>query len=127
MSLYELVFVIRQDISSNDVDKITDDFIKIITSEGGSVKKNEYWGLRNLAYEINNNKKGHYTLLAFEAKPAVVKELERKIKLSEDVIRYMTLAVESISDQPSAILRSKGGSDDVAIDVTLNKDNLDIE
>jgi small subunit ribosomal protein S6 len=126
MSLYELVFVIRQDISSNDVDKITDDFIKIITTEGGSVKKNEYWGLRNLAYEINNNKKGHYTLLGFEAMPAVVKELERKIKLSEDVIRYMTLAVESISDQPSAILRSKTGADDITIDVTLNKDSLDI-
>ncbi len=125
MSLYELVFVIRQDISSNDVDKITDDFIKIITAEGGSVKKNEYWGLRSLAYEINNNKKGHYTLLGFEAMPAVVLELERKIKLSEDVIRYMTLNVESISAEPSAILRSKAGGDDVAIDVTLNKDSLE--
>lgn len=125
MSLYELVFVIRQDISSNDVDKITDDFIKIITAEGGLIKKNEYWGLRNLAYEINNNKKGHYTLLGFEAMPAVVVELERKIKLSEDVIRYMTLNVESISAEPSAILRSKVGGDDVAIDVTLNKDSLD--
>lgn len=125
MSLYELVFVIRQDISSNDVDKITDDFIKIITAEGGSIKKNEYWGLRNLAYEINNNKKGHYTLLGFEAAPAVVVELERKIKLSEDVIRYMTLNVESISSEPSAILRSKAGGDDIAIDVTLNKDSLE--
>lgn len=125
MSLYELVFVIRQDISSNDVDKITDDFIKIITTEGGSIKKNEYWGLRNLAYEINSNKKGHYTLLGFEAAPAVVLELERKIKLSEDVIRYMTLNVESISAEPSAILRNKAGGDDVAIDVTLNKDSLE--
>lgn len=125
MSLYELVFIIRQDVSSNDVDRITDDFSKIITNDGGLIKKNEYWGLRNLAYEIDNNKKGHYILLGFEAKSDVVLELERKIKLSEDVIRYMTLRVESLSNEPSAILRSKNSDSEVSIDVTLNRDSID--
>lgn len=125
MSLYELVFIIRQDISSNDVDRITDEFTKIITENGGSLKKSEYWGLRNLAYEINNNKKGHYTLLGFEGSHDVVLELERKIKLSEDVIRYMTLSVDAISNDPSAILKSKSSDDEVAIDVTLSKENLE--
>lgn len=125
MSLYELVFIIRQDISSNDVDRITDEFTKIITENGGSFKKSEYWGLRNLAYEIDNNKKGHYTLLGFEASHAAVLELERKIKLSEDVIRYMTLSVDAISNEPSAILKSRSSGDEVAIDVTLSKENLE--
>jgi small subunit ribosomal protein S6 len=125
MSLYELVFIIRQDVSSNDVDKITDEFIKIIKNDGGSVIKNEYWGLRSLSYEINNNKKGHYTLLGFEGNGAIVSELERKMKLSEDVIRFMTHNVEEISKEPSPILRGKSPDDDIAIDVTLSKANLD--
>jgi small subunit ribosomal protein S6 len=125
MSLYELVFIIRQDVSSNDVDKITDDFIKIIKNDGGSIIKNEYWGLRSLSYEINNNKKGHYTLLGFEGNGAIVSELERKMKLSEDVIRFMTHNVEEISKEPSPILRGKSPDDDIAIDVTLSKANLD--
>lgn len=125
MSLYELVFIIRQDVSSSDVDRITDDFIKIIKNEGGNLVKNEYWGLRSLAYEIDNNKKGHYTLLGFEGNGAIVNELERKMKLSEDVIRFMTHNVEVISTEPSPILRGKSQDDEIAIDVTLNKINLD--
>ncbi len=125
MSLYELVFIIRQDVSSSDVDRITDDFIKIIKNDGGSLVKNEYWGLRSLAYEINNNKKGHYTLLGFEGNGAIVNELERKMKLSEDVIRYMTHNVEAISKEPSPILRGKNPDEEVAIDVTLSKENIE--
>ncbi|MBP7189955.1 MAG: 30S ribosomal protein S6 [Rickettsiaceae bacterium] len=125
MSLYELVFIIRQDVSSNDVDRITDEFSKIITNDGGLLKKNEYWGLRSLAYEIDNNKKGHYILLGFDAKPSVIPELERKIKLSEDVIRYVTIKVDSMSSEPSAILRNKNSDNDVSIDVTLNRDNIE--
>ncbi len=125
MSLYELVFIIRQDIASNDVDRITDEFSKIITDNGGSLIKTEYWGLRNLSYEIDNNKKGHYTLLGFDASHDVVLELERKIKLSEDVIRYMTLSVDSISKDPSAILKSNSSDNEISIDVTLNKESLE--
>ena|ERR1700677_2037536 len=125
MSLYELVFIIRQDVSSNDVDKITDDFITVIKKEGGSLVKNEYWGLRNLAYEIDNNKKGHYTLLGFEGNGLVVSEIERKMKLREDVIRFMTNRAEALSQEPSPILRGKSQDDEIAIDVTLSKTNLE--
>lgn len=125
MSLYELVFIIRQDVSSSDVDKITDNFTKIIENEGGKLIKNEYWGLRSLAYEIDNNKKGHYTLLGFEGNGAIVSELERRMKLSEDVIRFMTHNVETVSSEPSPILRGKSHDDEIAIDVTLSKANLD--
>jgi len=125
MSKYELVFIIRQDVSSSDVDKITDEFIKIIKNDNGVLIKNEYWGLRSLAYEIQNNKKGHYTLLGFEGTGATVNELERKMKLSEDVIRFMTHSVETISKEPSPILRGKSMDDEVAIDVTLSKANIE--
>jgi small subunit ribosomal protein S6 len=125
MSLYELVFIIRQDVSSSDVDRITEDFSKIIKSSGGSIIKNEYWGLRTLAYEIDNNKKGHYTLLGFESDAATVNELDRKMRLSEDVIRFMTHNVEEISAEVSPILRGRATENETAIDVTLNKPDLD--
>ena len=125
MSLYESVFIIRQDVSSSDVDRITEDFIKIIKSAEGSLIKNEYWGLRALAYEIQNNKKGHYVLLGFEADGATVNELDRKMKLSEDVIRFMTHNVEEISQEVSPILRGRSPENEITIDVTLNKADLE--
>ncbi|MES2215146.1 MAG: 30S ribosomal protein S6 [Pseudomonadota bacterium] len=125
MSLYELVFIIRQDVSSSDVDRITEDFSKIIKTAGGSIIKNEYWGLRTLAYEINNNKKGHYILLGFETDAATINELDRKMKLSEDVIRFMVHNVEEISAEVSPILRGKNAENEIAIDVTLNKADLE--
>lgn len=125
MPLYESVYILRQDISSNDVDKITDDFINIIQRDGGSIIKNEYWGLRSLAYEINNNKKGHYVLLAFDADVPSLREFERKMKLSEDVIRFMTHNVEEISKEPSPILRGQNQENEIAVDVTLSKANLE--
>jgi small subunit ribosomal protein S6 len=120
MPLYESVFIIRQDMSSSDVDKITDDFVNIIKNEKGSIVKTEYWGLRNLAYEIDNNKKGHYVFLGFEGNGDVVNELQRKMKLSENIIRYMTQNVKSISSDASPILKGKS-DDNNAIDVTLTK------
>ncbi len=120
MPLYESVFIIRQDVASSDVDKITDGFSAIVTDNGGSVLKTEYWGLRTLAYEINNNKKGHYTLLGLDASPEVVAELERKMKLHGDVIRFATVRAEEINDKPSPILSGRNEED--TVDVTVNND-----
>lgn len=120
MPLYESVFIIRQDVASNDVDKITDGFSAIVKDNGGSVLKTEYWGLRTLAYEINNNKKGHYTMLGLDASPDVITELERKMKLHGDVIRFATVRAEEINDKPSPILSGKNDED--TVDVTVNKE-----
>lgn len=120
MALYETVFIIRQDISSADVDKLTSDFSEIVTKLGAKIVKTEYWGLRNLAYDINNNKKGHYVMLCTDAQSAQIKELERKMKLSEDVIRFLTLKVDNISNEPSPILKSQTDTYDNIIDVTVN-------
>lgn len=121
MAFYESIIVIRQDVSSSDVDKIADDFIKIIKDHNGNVLKTEYWGLRTLAYEIKNNKKGHYYFMGIEADNILVKELGRKIKLSESVIRSSLVKVKEISKEPSPILRTKSLEFEETVDVTITQ------
>lgn len=123
MAFYESIIIIRQDISSADVDKIADDFVKIIKEHKGNVLKTEYWGLRSLAYEIKNNKKGHYYFLGIEADNALVKELGRKIKLSESIIRSSLVKVKEISKDPSPVLRTRSLDLEETIDVTIDQDN----
>lgn len=118
MSLYECVFLVRQDISSAEVDKITENFSKIATDFNGSVIKTEYWGLRNLAYEINNNRKAHYIMLGLEGSSEGINEIKRKAKLNENVIRAVAIAVEEISSEPSAILKSNRHEVQEVINVT---------
>ena len=118
MSFYESVFIVRQDISSADVDKLVGDFSSIIKAHHGEVVKTEYWGIRALAYQINNNKKGHYVFLGINAENAALKEMERKMKLNENVIRFSTVRVDHISDQPSPILRVQHNDGENVIDVT---------
>jgi small subunit ribosomal protein S6 len=104
MAAYETTFVARPDMSQADVERLTKDFSGIVEERGGTVVKKEYWGLRNLAYQVNKNRKGHYVMLGVEAPAAAVTELERKYRLSEDIIRSLTIRVEAISNDPSPIL-----------------------
>ena len=118
MPLYESIYIIRQEVSSNDVDKLTDNFINLLKDNGGEVVKQEYWGLRTLAYEIRNNRKGHYVMLGVQASHSAIMELERKMRLSEDVIRFLTIAVEEISSDVSPVLKSRE-ENIAAVDVTV--------
>jgi len=121
MTFYESIIIIRQDISSADVDKTAGDFVKIIKEHKGNVLKTEYWGLRPLAYEIKNNKKGHYYFMGIEADNILVKELGRKIKLSESIIRSSLVKVKTISTDPSPVLRARALDLEETVDVTINK------
>jgi small subunit ribosomal protein S6 len=116
MPLYESTFVVRQDVSQADVNKLVDYFSDIIKQNDGKVVKNEYWGLRNLAYKINKNRKGHYVMLGLDASDKAVKELERNIRIHEDVIRNLTVKVDAIEEGPSAILQ-KSSRDDRVLDI----------
>jgi len=118
MAFYESVFIIRQDASSADVDKIIEDFSRIVQTNGGKVLKTEYWGMRSLAYEIANNKRGHYVLLGLEASHSIIQEIERRMKLSENVIRFCTQRVDAISSEYSPILKSKVSENVEAVNVT---------
>ncbi len=106
MPLYECVFIARNDVTQQQVDAIATQ----LEGEGGAVKKREYWGLRSLAYRIKKNRKGHYMLLGLDAKPASITEMERQLRINEDILRFMTVRIEAIDEAPSAILSRK--SDD---------------
>ena len=108
MPLYECVFIARNDVTQQQVDAIADQVATVLTEQGGEVKKREYWGLRGLAYRIKKNRKGHYMLLGIEAAPAAMQEVERQLGLNEDVLREMTLRIETIDEAPSAILAKRG-------------------
>ena len=107
MRLYESVFIARQDITSAQVEAMTDDFAKIITSAGGSIKKREYWGLRSLAYRIKKNRKGHYVMLNMETGPEALREYERIMGLNEDILRFLNLNIKEFEDGPSIMLQAK--------------------
>jgi len=107
MPFYESVFIARQDIPATQVETLTTEFAGIIQSNGGKVLKTEQWGLRNLAYRINKNKKGHYVLFNLDAPPAAVAEMERNMKINEDILRFMTVSVEELEEGPSAMLRKE--------------------
>jgi small subunit ribosomal protein S6 len=105
MPLYESVFIIRQDIPAAQVEAIASGFADTVSNQGGKVEKTEQWGLRNLAYRIKKNKKGHYVMFNLDAPPAAVAELERTMRLNEDVLRFLTVRVEELETGPSAMLR----------------------
>lgn len=105
MAFYETTFIARRDISTQDVTKLTEQFTGIIAAGGGKVTKTEYWGLRNLAYKVKKNKKGHYVMLGHDAPAAALKELERNMGLNEDVIRTLTVRVEALEEGPSAPMK----------------------
>src|SRR5215813_2482234 len=112
MPLYENVFIARQDISGTQVDALADTFTQLVTDHGGEVRKREYWGLRNLAYRMKKNRKGHYMLFNIDGPPAAVAELERTMRINEDVIRYLTIRVDVLEEGPSVIMQSRGSRDD---------------
>jgi small subunit ribosomal protein S6 len=111
MALYESVFIARQDVSSNQVDEFTQAFTKVIEDNDGKVTKTENWGLRNLAYKIKKNRKGHYVLFNVDAPAKAIEELERAMRFNEDVIRYLTVKVEELEDGPSAMMERRGRDD----------------
>ena len=110
MPLYETVLIARNDVTQQQVEAVADEIGAELEADGGAVKKREYWGLRSLAYRIKKNRKGHYMLLGLDANPAFVTEMERKLGLNEDILRFMTVRTPEIEEAPSAILSRK--SDD---------------
>jgi len=105
MPLYEHVFLARQDLSQAQVDALANTATEIVESNEGKVVKMETWGLKNLAYKIERNRKAHFVMLNIDAPAGVVAELERQTRINEDVIRYMTVRVEEHEEGPSVMMR----------------------
>ena len=111
MPLYEHVFLARQDISQTQVEALTKEYTQVIEDGGGKIAKSEYWGLKTIAFKIKKNRKAHYSLLNINAPPAAVAEMERRMGLSSDVVRFMTVRVAEHETEPSVQMR-KGDRDD---------------
>ena len=112
MPLYESVYIARPDISATQVETLTADMTKILEENGGKVVKDEYWGLKSLAYRIKKNRKGHYSLLNIDCPPAALSEMERNMRIHEDVLRYMSIRVDEHDEEPSVMMQSKSNRDD---------------
>lgn len=111
MPLYECTFITRPDLPQAEVNKHIDKYSTIIAESGGKVIKTEHWGVRNLAYKIKKNRKGNYVMLGVNAPDAAMKEVERNMKISDDVIRNMTIRVEELNEEPSVVLQQKFASE----------------
>ena len=130
MRLYESVFIARQDISTTQVEHLTKEFSDIIQNGGGKIHKHEYWGLRNLAYRVKKNRKGHYVMLNLETDPDTLDEYERIMGLNEDVLRFMNITVEEVLEDPSIMMQAakpdRGGRSDRG-DRSLSGRNVDAQ
>jgi small subunit ribosomal protein S6 len=111
MALYEHVFLARQDMSAQQVDALVEQYKGVIEANGGKVGRVENWGLKSLTYRINKNRKAHYALMDIEAPGAAIHEMERQMRINEDVLRYMTIAVEAHEEGPSAMMQKRDRDD----------------
>ncbi|MEP4377630.1 MAG: 30S ribosomal protein S6 [Alphaproteobacteria bacterium] len=107
MPLYEHVFIARQDISGTQVDQLIETFTGVVETGGGKVVASESWGLRNLAYRIKKNRKGHYVMMNLDVPSDVVLELERQQRIHDDVLRYLTLRVDEHEEAPSVMMQGR--------------------
>ena len=107
MPFYEHVFLMRQDLAPAQVEGLIEQMKELVANNGGKVAKVENWGLRTLAYKIRKNRKAHYVLMNLDAPSAAVQELERIERLSDDIIRYMTIRVDELEEGPSAMMRAR--------------------
>jgi len=112
MALYEHVLIARPDISPAQVEGLMEELSTFLDKQGAKVAKSEYWGLRNLSYPINKQRKGHYTLFNIDGPAEAIHELERQHRISDDIMRYMTIKVEELDENPSSMMSRKNRRDD---------------
>jgi small subunit ribosomal protein S6 len=112
MALYEHVFIARQDLANQQAEALIEHFGQVLTDNGGSVVGHEYWGLRSMAYKINKNRKGHYLFMKSDAPAPAVAEMERLMRLHDDVMRVLTVKVDAHEDGESAVIKAKNTRDD---------------
>ena len=112
MALYEHVFISRQDLSNAQAEGLIEHFSAILSDNDGKVIDQEYWGLKTMAYKINKNRKGHYAFLKSDAPSSAVQEMERLMRLHEDVMRVMTIRVDEHEEGPSVVIQAKSAKEE---------------
>ncbi len=107
MPLYEHVFIARQDVTPQQVEGMVDQYRGVIEANGGTIEKTEMWGVKSLAYRINKNRKAHFTLFNLNAPAPAVAEMERQMRINEDILRFMTVRVETLESDPSVMMQKR--------------------
>jgi small subunit ribosomal protein S6 len=107
MPYYESVMIARQDLSSAQVDTIAEKMSEVLSSNGAKITKRENWGLKNLAYKMKKNRKGHYVFLNIDGNTEAVAEYERQMRYNEDILRYMTVKVDELDNNPSVVVANE--------------------
>ena len=107
MPLYEHVFLARQDVTAQQVEALVEQYKGVIEAGGGTIDKTELWGIKSLAYRIKKNRKAHFTLLGINAPAPALAEMERQMRINEDVLRFMTLKVEAHEEGPSVMMQKR--------------------
>ena len=107
MPLYEHIFMARQDVTSQQVEAMIDQYKGVIEQNGGKVDKTEMWGVKSLAYRIKKNRKAHFTMFNLDAPPAALAEMERQMRISEDILRFITVRVEELETEPSVMMQKR--------------------
>ena len=112
MALCEHVFISRQDLSNAQAEGLIEHFSAVLSDNDGKVIDQEYWGLKTMAYKINKNRKGHYAFLKSDAPSSAVQEMERLMRLHEDVMRVMTIRVDEHEEGPSVVIQAKSAKEE---------------
>ncbi len=112
MPFYEHTLIARPDLTSQQAQTLGETIAQLVAEQGGKVTKTEYWGLRNLAYRVKKNRKGHYLHFNIDAPAAAITELERTERINEDVLRYLTVRVDKLDDGPSPVMLAKASRDE---------------
>jgi small subunit ribosomal protein S6 len=127
LAYYESVFIARPDITPDQVEGLSESFKTIVSENGGKAINDEYWGLRSLAYRIKKNRKGHFVLINLDAPAAAVHELERNMRLNEDILRFITIKVDALEEGPSIMLKNKTAREERGRRDGYGQDNYDSE
>ena len=112
MPLYEHTFIARQDLSNTQAEGLIEHFSSVLSDNGGKVEMSEYWGVKTMAYRINKNRKGHYAFMRSDAPAEAVQEMERLMRLHEDVMRVLTIKVDEHEEGPSIQMQKRDDRDD---------------
>src|SRR5574341_2287203 len=94
MPIYESIFIINANLPDDETNAVIKKMQDVVAKQGGEMLKLEDWGKKKLAYEINKHKRGHYAFFQFKAGPTAVSELERTYKLTDSVIKFLTVKLE---------------------------------
>ncbi|MEP1587319.1 MAG: 30S ribosomal protein S6 [Tateyamaria sp.] len=107
MPLYEHVMIARQDLSNTQAEGLIEHFGTVLSDNGGSLVEHEYWGVKTMAYKINKNRKGHYAFLRTDAPATAIQEMERLMRLHDDVMRVLTIKVDEHQSGPSVQMQKR--------------------